>query len=41
MDEEREDWMVISKKGLQQACGKNELEYSTDLIKLEEKNDRD
>ncbi|MCR4292617.1 MAG: hypothetical protein NUV76_07055 [Candidatus Kuenenia sp.] len=40
MDEEREDWMVISKKGLQQAYGKKELDYSTDLIKLEEINDR-
>jgi len=33
MDEEREDWMVISQKGLEQAYGKNEQEYSTDLIK--------
>jgi|UPI00031C13CD hypothetical protein len=33
-------WSSIQ-RGLQQACGKNEPEYSTDLIKLEEKNDRD
>jgi len=33
MNEEREDWMVISQKGLGQAYGKNEPEYSADLIK--------
>ena len=32
MDEEREDWMVISQKGLEQAYGKNEPEYSTDFL---------
>ena len=34
MDEDREGWMVISQKGLEQACGKNEPEYSTNLIKI-------
>ncbi len=33
MNEEREDWIVISQKGLEQAYGKNEPEYSADLIK--------
>ena len=33
MNEDREDWMVISQKGLEQAYGKNEPEYPTDLIK--------
>lgn len=33
MDEDREGWMVISQKGLEQAYGKNEPEYSTNLIK--------
>jgi hypothetical protein len=32
MDEEREDWMVISQKGLEQAYGKNEPEYSADFL---------
>ncbi|MBM4066950.1 MAG: hypothetical protein FJ266_15170 [Planctomycetes bacterium] len=33
MNEDREDWMVISQKGLEQAYGKNEPEYPVDLIK--------
>ena len=31
--EEREDWRVISQKGLEQAYGEGEPEYSTALIK--------
>ena len=33
LNEEREDWRVISQKGLEQAYGESEPEYSTDLIK--------
>ena len=33
LNEEREDWRVISQKGLEQAYGESEPEYSIDLIK--------
>ena len=33
MNEEREDWRVISQKGLEQAYGESEPGYSTALIK--------
>jgi hypothetical protein len=32
-DEEREEWILLSKKGLENAYGKDEPEYSMDLIK--------
>ncbi|ODS29845.1 MAG: hypothetical protein SCARUB_05055 [Candidatus Scalindua rubra] len=32
-DEEREEWMLLSKKGLEKAYGTDEPEYSADLIK--------
>ncbi len=32
-DEEREEWVHLSKKGLEKAYGTDEPEYSVDLIK--------
>ncbi|MBI3799394.1 MAG: hypothetical protein HY268_20810 [Deltaproteobacteria bacterium] len=32
-DEDREPWLLLSSKGLENAYGEDELEYSLDLIK--------
>jgi len=32
-DEERKEWMLLSKKGLEKAYGTDDPEYSVDLIK--------
>lgn len=33
LDAEHEGWLRLSKKGLEAACGEDEVEYSMDLIK--------